>query len=124
MNGDLSVIDIVLQASVPVQIVMAILLLMSVASWAVIIDKSRLIKQAVGAANNFEARFWSGVDLSGFYRDIAAKEKAQLGMGGIFEAGYREFGRLNEEGGLPTHELVEGARRAMNVSQMREVDRL
>jgi biopolymer transport protein TolQ len=124
MNTDLSIMTLVMQASPIVKAVLGVLLLASIASWAVIIEKSRLLKQAVGGANRFEASFWSGVDLTNLYREIAKSDKTPLGMAGIFEAGYREFGRLKQESGLAAHELIEGARRAMNVSQMREVDRL
>jgi biopolymer transport protein TolQ len=64
------------------------------------------------------------VDLTTLYKDIAKSEKAPLGMAGIFESGYREFGRLRQESGLPAGDLIEGARRAMQVSQTREVDGL
>lgn len=124
MSADLSIIDLVLQATWPVKFVLLALLLASIASWAVIIEKSRLLKKARTDANEFESSFWSGVDLTRFYREISQEEKSSFGMAGIFESGYREFGRLSQDSGLPRQELVEGARRAMNVSQMREVDRL
>jgi biopolymer transport protein TolQ len=124
MSTDLSIITLVMQASWIVKGVLALLLLASIASWAVIIEKSRLLKQADRAANEFEASFWSGVDLSNLYRDVARSDKTPLGMAGIFESGFREFGRLKQESGLASHELIEGARRAMHVSQMRESDRL
>jgi len=124
MSTDLSILTLVLEASPVVQAVMALLLLASIASWAVIIEKARSLKQADRAANDFEASFWSGVDLTNLYREIAKSEKAPLGMGGIFEAGYREFGRLKQETGVAAQELMEGARRAMQVSRMREVDSL
>ena len=124
MNSDLSVLQLVWAASPVVKLVLALLLLASIASWAVIIDKARLIKQAVRAAGEFEASFWSGVDLSSLYRDIARTEATPLGMAGIFEAGFREFGRLKQESGMTSEQIVEGARRAMRVSQLREMDRL
>ena len=124
MSTDLSVIDLILGASWPVKVVLAFLLLASIASWAVIIEKARLLKQASGTANRFEASFWSGVDLTTLYKEIAKSDKAPLGMAGIFEAGYRELGRLKQESGLTAGDLIEGARRAMHVSQTREVDGL
>jgi biopolymer transport protein TolQ len=124
MNTDLSLITLVLQASLIVKLVLVMLLLASIASWAVIIEKRRLMKQAVGAADGFEASFWSGVDLTNLYREVARAEKTPLGMAGIFEAGFREFGRLKQEAGMTAQLLVEGARRSMHVSRMREVDRL
>jgi biopolymer transport protein TolQ len=123
MNNDLSIISLVLNASPLVQVVMALLLFLSVASWAVIIDKSRLVKQAMRAAHDFEAQFWSGGDLNSLYREIARDDATPLGMAGIFESGFREFGRLRQDG-LGTEQVIEGARRAMRVSMLRETDRL
>ena len=124
MNADLSIITLILQASIPVQIVLVLLLITSIASWAVIFEKRRLLKQAIGVADHFEASFWSGIDLSSLYREIAKAESTPLGMAGIFEAGFREFGRLKQESGLAAQQMIEGARRAMHVSRLREVDRL
>ncbi|HEY5667066.1 MAG TPA: protein TolQ [Gammaproteobacteria bacterium] len=124
MTGEFSVIDLIWNASFVVQLVMLLLLLASIASWAVIIDKRKLLKQAVDDADEFEQSFWSGIDLTKFYRDIAEGTRTALGMAGIFKAGYSEFGRLREESGMSSGALVQGAQRAMNVTQMREVDRL
>ena len=124
MNSDLSIVRLVLDASPFVQVVLALLLLASIGSWAVIFEKRRLLKQAAKAAGKFEQAFWSGGDLNNLYREIARAEATPLGVAGIFEAGFREFGRLKQESGLSTDQLIEGARRAMRVSQLREVDRL
>jgi biopolymer transport protein TolQ len=75
-------------------------------------------------ADEFEGSFWSGGDLNSLYRDIARSEATPLGMAGIFEAGFREYGRLKQEPGMNTEQLVEGSRRAMRVSHLREMDRL
>jgi biopolymer transport protein TolQ len=123
MSNDLSIIRLLLEASPFVQFIMALLLLASISSWAVIIDKSRVLKKAVVAAQEFEASFWSGVDLSSLYRDMARSEATPLGMAGIFEAGFREFGKLKQSS-LGPDQVIEGSRRAMRVSQLREMDRL
>jgi biopolymer transport protein TolQ len=124
MGGEFSVVDLIWNASWVVKIVLLILLLASIASWAVMFDKRRLLKQAVGDADDFETSFWSGIDLTKLYKEVAESRKQSLGMAGIFQSGYREFSRLREESGLSAGAKVEGAHRAMNVSQMREVDRL
>ncbi|HVY65138.1 MAG TPA: protein TolQ [Gammaproteobacteria bacterium] len=124
MSSDFSIIRLILDASFVVQLVMLLLLLASIASWAVIIDKRRVLKQAMAAAGQFETSFWSGVDLSSLYRDIARADATPLGMAGIFEAGFREFGRLKQESGLGPDQIIEGSRRAMRVSRLREMDRL
>ena len=73
MDTDLSIVRLVMDAGPVVQVVLAILLFASVASWAVIIEKRRSMKQAVTAANKFETSFWSGGDLTSLYRDIARR---------------------------------------------------
>ena len=124
MNTDLSLLTLILDASIVVKAVMLLLLLASIASWAVIIEKSRLLKQAAGAADEFEATFWSGGDLATMHSDIVRGDIEQLGMAGIFESGFSEFGRLNEQAAINADQIVEGSRRSMRVSQLREVDRL
>jgi biopolymer transport protein TolQ len=124
MNNDLSILHLILNASPFVQAILAILVLASISSWAVIFEKSRLLKQAMKSASEFEASFWSGGDLNNLYRDLARKDATPHGMAGIFEAGFREFGRLKQESGLSAEQLLEGSRRAMRVSQLREMDRL
>jgi biopolymer transport protein TolQ len=124
MNVNLSIVSLILEASLVVQLVMLCLLVASIASWTIIIEKSRMLKQSVAAADDFEASFWSGGDLASMYRDIARGSSKQMGMAGIFEAGFREFGRLQKQKGMSGDQILEGARRSMRVSQMREVDRL
>ena len=123
MNNDLSIVRLILDASPFVQLIMALLLLASIASWAVIIDKSRVLKKAVAAAQEFETSFWSGVDLNSLYREMARSDATPQGMAGIFEAGFREFGKLKQSS-LGAEQIIEGSRRAMRVSQLREMDRL
>jgi biopolymer transport protein TolQ len=45
-------------------------------------------------------------------------------MEGIFEAGFREFARLRQQHDAGAELLLEGARRAMHVAQLKEIDRL
>jgi biopolymer transport protein TolQ len=123
MNSDMSIIQLILDASLFVQGILALLLLASISSWAVIIDKQRVLKKALAAAQDFETSFWSGVDLNSLYREMARSDATPQGMAGIFEAGFREFGKL-KQAGLGPDQVIEGARRSMRVSQLREMDRL
>jgi biopolymer transport protein TolQ len=123
MSGEMSVVRLFLEASLFVQVIMVLLMLASVASWAVIIDKSRVLKKAAVAAQEFETSFWSGVDLSSLYREMARADATPQGMAGIFEAGFREFGKL-KQASLTAEQIIEGSRRAMRVSHLREMDRL
>jgi biopolymer transport protein TolQ len=124
MQNDMSLVHLVVDASLVVQLVMLVLLLASVASWAVSIQKRSLLRQARSIADTFEKEFWSGGDLTGLYRRVAGRGDTVNGMAGIFEAGFREFSRLRKQDDLQASQIVEGSRRAMLVSQMRESDRL
>src|SRR5260370_1934900 len=123
MGNDLSIWTLVLDARPRVQAVMALLLVASVTSWAVIFKKGRVISYSIRQADQFETAFWSGGDLSTLYRGIETKGREGTGEQSIFESGFGEFSRLRQQG-LPTDQLLEGARRAMRVAQMREQDRL
>ena len=122
MIGDHSALDLILQASLIVQFVMALLVGASVVSWAIIFRKRQLLKTERVGADQFEDKFWSGGDLSGLYKSLEAG--SATGMAGVFVAGFREFSRLRRQAGIGAAELLEGSRRAMRVAQLRETDRL
>jgi len=123
MVGDLSILRLIMQAGPVVKLVMAMLLLASVMSWAIIFEKRMLVRRARIAADRFENSFWSGGDLSALFRSIESRGQA-TGMEGIFEAGFREFARLRQQRDAGAELLLEGARRAMHVAQLKEIDRL
>ena len=124
MTADMSVIGLLWEASMPVQIVMLLLLGASLMSWSIIFTKRRLIRRTRDASDEFEAAFWSGGDLNTLYRSATRAKGGSMGMASIFEAGFREFNRALQAGGNSTDKVVEECRRAMRVAQMREVDRL
>lgn len=124
MTTDMSVIGMVLGASMPVQIVMIILVAASIVSWTIIFTKRRLLRRTKGASDDFEASFWSGGDLNTLYRSASRSKGGAIGMASIFESGFREFNRVLQHGDIDADKLVEECRRAMRVAQMREVDRL
>lgn len=124
MTTDMSILSLIMGASVPVQIVMLILLAASIASWSIIFSKRRIISRTKDASDRFEANFWSGGDLQTLYQSITRDKGGSLGMSSIFEAGFREFNRGSQQDDVQPDKLVEECRRAMRVAMMREVDRL
>jgi biopolymer transport protein TolQ len=124
MTGNLSFISLIIEASIIVQFVLLLLLIASVASWAIILRKRRVLKKAESGSDSFEADFWSGGDLTAIYRDITTGGESPTDMAGVFEAGFRAFRRLTQQPGLTAGQIVEGAQRSMRVAQMREMDRL
>ena len=124
METDLTLIGLLLEASIPVQGVMLLLVLASLVSWSIIFSKRRLLAKTRTASDAFEADFWSGGDLKTLYTAAARRKGGTIGMAAIFEAGFREFNRLVQQSGADPDKLAAECSRAMRVAQMREVDRL
>ncbi len=122
----MSLIDLVLNASLTVQAVMAILLLASIISWFMIVNRYLFLRAARGEMNDFEDVFWSGVDLAQLYRE--GDERANAGhigaMESIFRAGFKEFSRLAQQKDMDAEAMIDGARRVMRVAILREEERL
>ena len=127
MEEQLSLLDLVLNASFTVQMVMALLLLASMLSWYMIVQRFIYLRNDRGEMYEFEERFWSGIDLSQLYREgneKAAEGHAILGMESIFRAGFKEFSRLAKQSEMDSEAVLEGSRRAMRVAMLREEERL
>ena len=124
MNADTSVLSLLWEASIPVQLVMVLLIGASLVSWSIIFTKRRLIRRTKDASDEFEAAFWSGGDLNTLYRSATRAKGGSIGMASIFESGFREFNRALQSDGASNDKIIEECRRAMRVAQMREVDRL
>ena len=120
----MSIVRLVLDASLIVQAVMLMLLLASLMSWVVIFVKWVAIKHAKKDAKRFEDRFWSGIELSELYKSVSARRDRLSGAESIFEAGFREFAQLRNRKGFDTMDVVHGAHRAMRVATNRELEKL
>jgi biopolymer transport protein TolQ len=126
--NDMSFITLISGASLPVQLVMAVLLITSLFSWWFIFIKVFTIKNAETDAENFEGAFWSGGDLNKLYDGLGAGRRKSQGMAAIFEAGFKEFIRHKQqahlEAKMDVSDVMEGARRAMRATYNRELDGL
>lgn len=123
-TADMSLYTLVSNASLPVMLVMAILLITSLVSWWYIFIKFFTLKQADKNALDFEQTFWSGGDLNKLYDSLSESRRKTQGMGSIFEAGFKEYMRLKRQSGLETSDVMEGSRRAMRATYNREMDEL
>jgi biopolymer transport protein TolQ len=122
--ADMSLMTLLTGASLPVQLVMAILLIISLVSWWYIFIKVMTISRAEKEAEDFENTFWMGGDLNKLYEGITAGRNKPHGMSSIFEAGFKEFTRLKRQQGLEVSDVMEGSRRAMRATFNREMDDL
>ncbi len=124
MSSELSIITLIQEASLVVQIVMAILLMASVVSWTFIFSKYQEIKRAQRTSEEFEERFWSGIDLADLYRQLTRDDYETEGMESIFLSGFKEFARLRQQPNMAPDAVVEGTQRVMRVALNRELERL
>ena len=128
MNEEnLSILFLILNASVLVQMVMAILLIASVVSWIMIVQRSLFLGAAQRGFREFEDTFWSGIDLNNLYHDLTDRAKEYgggYGIENVFRAGFREFNRLAQSDKADPDAVMEGTDRAMRVALSREDEKL
>ncbi|MDO9001944.1 MAG: protein TolQ [Aquabacterium sp.] len=122
MNQDLSIIELVMHASVVVQIVLVLLLAVSLASWSIIFGKAIGLKRLKGDNEEFDREFWAGRTLQELYQDASRASGPPSPQERIFAAGMREFLKLRERRVVDVASLLDGSRRAMRASYQREMD--
>jgi biopolymer transport protein TolQ len=121
MNQDLSIVSLIAHASLTVQLVIAALLLVSLASWSVIFSKFISLSRIKSSNEAFEQEFWSGKNLNDLFAAVSTKpDGAPLER--IFASGMREFLKSRERRVTEASALLDGARRAMRASFQRELD--
>lgn len=122
-STDLSIISLVTNASILVQIVLALLLSVSLLSWTYIFRKMFDVRTAQSQTDQFEEDFWAGGDLNELYARATNRRQKIGALGRIFEAGMREFLKGRQQK-LEPQIQIDGARRAMRAAYHREMDAL
>jgi len=122
MNQDLSIVSLILHASWVVQFVVALLIGISIASWAAIFRKVVALKKVQKLTDDFDREFWSGTSLNDLFAGAAQNAKHAGPMERIFASGMREYQKLRERRIADVGTLLDGARRAMRASYQRELD--
>lgn len=124
---NLSIVSLVLNASVLVQAVMGTLFLASFISWVMIVQRGFYLSAAQRDFKTFEETFWSGIDLNSLYREISEshqENQSTTGIENIFRAGFREFHRLTQANKTPADAIMESTDRAMRIALSREEENL
>ncbi|EKT59521.1 Tol-Pal system protein TolQ [Providencia sneebia] len=119
---DMNILDLFLKASLLVQIIMFVLIGFSIASWAIIIQRTKILNAASREAEAFEDKFWSGIELSRLYKESQARRDELGGAEQIFYSGFKEFVRLHQANIHAPDAVVTGASRAMRISMNRELE--
>ena len=124
MNEPISILELVLNASIVVQLVMAILVMASLVSWVLIFQRAFLLSSVKRLATNFENEFWSGLDLRAIFLEIENSETEIIGIEHLFQAGFKEFTRSKQQYGNQAERIMQNVQRAMRVALAREEERL
>lgn len=125
--NELSPLQLILEASFAVQLVMLTLLALSVISWVIIVQRYLVLSAAKEGVHSFEERFWSGMDLTQLYKEGTEMQQEDVqivGMENIFRAGFKEFMRLRRQPSVDREAVMEGGQRAMRVAYSREEEKL
>ena len=124
VTQDLSILELVANASLVVKLVMLLLVVVSLQSWYWIFRKTFAIRDARARTDRFEREFWSGGDLNALYQSAANNRHQTGALEHIFESGFREFAKLRAQKTVDAAAIVDGARRAMRATYQREIDDL
>jgi biopolymer transport protein TolQ len=127
VNESMNLFQLVLDAGVEVLIVLFVLLILSIVSWVMIVQRWLVLNSASKGVFSFEQRFWSGIDLSQLYKEGSQMQKegaAAVGMENIFRAGFKEFMRLRQKSSVNKDAILDGSQRAMRVAFSREEEKL
>ncbi|MDM3871245.1 protein TolQ [Porticoccus sp. W117] len=127
MAAELSPWELIVSASFLVKVVMLMLVLASIVSWVMIVQRGLFLNQSRRLFQSFEQNFWSGIDLNELFRDGSARVQQNRMVSGaesVFRAGFREFNRLTKKGSPDPDAVIEGTERAMRVALSREEEKL
>ena len=109
MSAELPILKLILEASFVVQLVMLLLLLCSITSWALIFSLNKNLKKINGQTTAFEAEFWSSEDIGAYYSNLVAQNNKLEGIESVFESGLKssyaekkDILDTSDIGGLPT----------------------
>ena len=122
---DLTILGLFFQADPFVKSVMFLLIFASIWCWAIIINKSTLLRNDRRLSMEFEDVFWSGVNLDDLYQQYS--ENINNSQVRVFISGMREFKKINQKQSLSSSRLKDFSQRisnSMHISISREVERL
>ncbi|MFP3014675.1 MAG: protein TolQ [Arsenophonus sp.] len=118
---DINILYLFLKANFLVQLVILILIGFSIASWAIIIQRTKVLNLATKKVTAFENRFLSGIELLHLYKECKKNRNTLTGLEQIFYSGFEEFSRLHQSNLLIQESVVSGMYRAMRISINREI---
>jgi biopolymer transport protein TolQ len=123
-ENSLSIVGLIFNAGLVVQLVMIILVLMSIYSWTVIMSKKKILMDASSDIDTFHEEFERNDKLDKLYKNLPPLASDWSAMEDIFGSGYKEFTHTKSTSNQSLIMNSERAYRAMNTSASNEIDRL
>jgi len=111
-------------AGVVVKFVMILLMLASIFSWTIIIQRFIFLRRAKKSLDQFEKTFWSGGDLSAIFSKMKDRVGQLFGLETIFYSGFDAFLRISQNTNADPGVVMENVNRAMRSAIGKESDRL
>ena len=124
MTEQISIYELIANASPLVQLVMLMLAVASVASWVLIFQRWFALNRVQREIDDFEEEFWGGVDLAALQEEIKGGDGDPTGIESVFVAGFGEYQRLSAQSGTDPDAIMQNVQRAMRVALNREEERL
>lgn len=124
LTEQLSIIQLVTNASPLVQLVLVLLLLASMASWVMIFQRFFALRRVHGSIEQFENHFWSGIDLRQLYNELEHGDHELTGIETVFVSGFKEYTRLTEQASADAEAVMQGVQRATRIALTREQEKL
>lgn len=124
VSTELSFFSLFINASFVVKLVMLALFAASIFSWALIYQRSQVIRRCLDGMEDFEFTFWSGIDLGQLYNKLSVQHNKVSGLETIFIAGFKEFMRIRKQNPDAPLVVMEGVQRSMRIAISKELEKL
>jgi|TARA_Y100000310_G_scaffold345590_1_gene466992 biopolymer transport protein TolQ len=118
-------VDLVVGASLVVQLVMGLLFVASMASWIMIFQRGFNLNATSRSNTEFEDEIWSGKDWGNIYVEMQARDEGiHVGMESIFAAGFKEYTRMKKQKDADPDAIMQNVQRFMRSAMSLEEERL
>lgn len=122
MGQEISILQLIVNASVVVQVVIGILLIFSVVSWAIILGKWASLSQAKSETKSFLRKFHSSNSISALYTVVSGKENKHS-VEALFYNGINEYNKLSKQGINERESVLENIDRSLSATVEAQVDK-
>ncbi|MCC2624654.1 MAG: tolQ [Burkholderiales bacterium] len=122
MQQEFSILQLIMNASIVVQAIIGLLLLFSVASWAIIFAKWLSLSLAKSQTNSFLRQFHSSTSISNLYTAVSSRDSKHC-VEALFFDGINEYNKLNKQGITQKDVVLENIDRSLSASIESQIDK-